>query len=271
MTATAIPVIIPHYGRPDQLDRCCAHLRRQSVPVEVFIRDNNRDNVYFTAAVNEGIRRFLNGGSDTLIVLNQDMYLDATAVAAMVRFMDAHPRCGIGAPLQLHPARPDYVIWGGSHEAFPVGRHVHGPLSDFTADAPIAWANGACLILRLEMVREIGLMDKNLVFIGSDSDYSFTARARGWEVWRIAGARGIHEHGASGVSANPVIEAIKLDDMRYFARKWLTGDLYRSLAPEGPTLSRAAVDDAVARMDAAARRLRERLPAGDGGTGTACR
>ncbi len=263
--ASPIPLIIPHYGRCDQLDRCRAHLRRQSMPVEIFVRDNNRDNVYFTAAVNEGIRRFLERGSDYLVVLNQDMYLEETAVAAMAGFMNTHPRCGIGAPLQLHPARPGYVIWGGSHEAFPAGRHLHGPLADFSADPPVSWANGACLILRLEMIREIGLMDKNLVFIGSDSDYSFTARARGWEVWRIAGARGIHEHGASGVSANPLIEAIKIEDMRYFARKWLTGELYRTLAPEGPALSRAAVDEAVARMDAAAGRLQGRLaPAQEG-------
>lgn len=38
--------------------------------------------------------------------------------------------------------------------------------------------------------------------LGSDSDYCFTDRSRGWKVLRIAGARGIHEYGASGVSEN---------------------------------------------------------------------
>lgn len=231
-----IPVVIPFYKHRHQIEKCLDHLRRQTLPVEVFVRDNTRDNIFFTAAVNEGIRRYLSSDARYLVVLNQDMYLEPAAVDVMVAFMNHNPRCGIGAPLQLHPAHQDYVIWGGSYEAYPAGRHAHGPLERFGDDAPIPWANGACMILRMEMVREIGLMDRNLVFIGSDSDYSFTARSRGWEVWRIAGARGVHEHGASGKSGDPGIEVRKLDDMRYFYRKWISGDLYRSLAWEGSTI-----------------------------------
>ncbi len=224
-----VPTIIPFFRRQDQLNRCLAALRTQSWPVEIFVRDNSADNIYFTAAVNEGLARFLDRPVDYLLVLNQDMYLEPDAVERMVAFMDAHPRCGIGAPLQLHPDSKDYVIWGGSFEAFPAGRHDHGPLTRFLEDAPVTWANGACMILRKQMVREIGLLDANLVFIASDSDYSFTARSRGWEVWRIAGARGVHEHGASGKTAVPAVEILKLKDMRYFYRKWISGGLYREL------------------------------------------
>ena len=54
-----IPVIIPFYKQKAQLDRCLRQLQQQTVGVEIFIRDNSHDNVYFTRAVNEGIRRFL--------------------------------------------------------------------------------------------------------------------------------------------------------------------------------------------------------------------
>ena len=49
-----IPVIIPFYKNKDQLDQCLFHLKKQTMPVEVFIRDNSKDNIYFTAAVNDG-------------------------------------------------------------------------------------------------------------------------------------------------------------------------------------------------------------------------
>ena len=45
------------------------------------------------------------------------------------------------------------------------------------------WANGACMMIRASLIREIGLLDRNLRFVCSDADYSFTARARGWTIF----------------------------------------------------------------------------------------
>ena len=231
------------------------------MPVKLFIRDNSEDNIYFTAAINEGLRHFLRGPAQYFILLNQDMYLEPTAVSEMVNFMNRNPACGIGAPLQIHPQKPDYVIWAGGFEAFPLGKHLHGPAHRFKSDAAVHWANGACMILRRQMVEEIGLLDKNLVFIGSDSDYSFTARSRGWEVWRIANSRGVHDHGASGKSGNPIIEMLKLKDTIYFCRKWLTGELYRKMAFEGRDLPSEKVTELMQQLEKAkemiARSVRE--------------
>jgi GT2 family glycosyltransferase len=247
-TAAAIPVIIPFYKNQHQLDRCIQHLNRQTVPVEVFVRDNSVDNINFTAAVNEGIKKYLGQDCKYMLILNQDMYLESNAVAEMVNFMDSHPDCGIGTPLQLDPQNPDDVVYAGGFDAFPVGQHLHGKVSGFTDDAQVFWGNGACMMLRKEMIQDIGLLDKNLVFIGSDSDYSFTARSRGWQVWRIARARGMHEHGAGGRTDNPERELLKLNDIYYFAKKWLTGEFYKEMAYEGPKLTPQAVSNLVSEI-----------------------
>ncbi len=228
-----IAAIIPGYKNEHQLEKCMNHLKSQTLKVETFVRDNNNSNIYFTAAVNEGISKYLNQPCKYIIILNQDMYLEPDAVEKMVTFMDLHPDCGIGAPLQLYSQNPDYVIFAGGCEAFPAGKHQHGQLSEFTEDIQIPWCNGACMILRKEMIQKIGLLDENLTFIGSDSDYCFTARARGWQVWRIAAARGIHERGASGLSPDVDTELLKIKDMIYFGKKWLTGELYKELSYEG--------------------------------------
>ncbi len=247
-----IPVVIPSYKEPEQLAKCVAHLEAQTVEVETFIRDNSTDNVYFTAAINEGIQRYLDEDCRYILMLNQDMYLEPNAVEEMVKFMDSHPQCGIGTPLQLHSENPDHVLYAGCLEAFPFGRHQQGPISDFSEDAPLFWGNGACMILRKQMIREIGLLDKNLVFIGSDSDYCFTARAKGWQVWRIANARGVHEHGASGAVADAGMDLLKINDMLYFGRKWLTGGLYRELSAEGENCTAEAVDTIMSQLAQAA-------------------
>lgn len=254
-----IPVIIPFYKNKDQLDKCLLHLKSQTMPVEIFIRDNSEDNIYFTAAINEGIRHFLKHSAEFMLLLNQDMYLEPNAVEEMVNFMNRNHRCGIGAPLQIHPQRNDYVIWAGCFDAFPLGKHLHGPVHQFKSDEPVYWANGACMILRKRMVQEIGLMDKNLVFIGSDSDYSFTARSRGWEIWRIASARGVHDHGASGNSGNPHVELLKIKDMLYFSKKWLTGELYKMMAYEGKMLSTETVNAFIRKLEHAGRATVEQI------------
>jgi tetratricopeptide (TPR) repeat protein/GT2 family glycosyltransferase len=244
-----IPAIIPYHRNTNQLEKCIAHLKNQTVQPEIFVRDNDNDNIYFTAAVNEGIRKYLDQPCKYILVLNQDMYLESSAVEKMAAFMDSHPECGIGAPLQLYDKNPNYVIFAGGYEAFPAGKHQHGQLSEFTKDAQIFWCSGACMMLRKTLIQEIGLLDENFIFIGSDSDYCFTARARGWQIWRIAGARGIHECGASGSSNNINTEILKIKDMLYFAKKWLTGRLYEEIAYEGKTLSPETVKSIVTDLE----------------------
>ena len=228
-----IPVIIPFFGSVDQLNKCKQHLEAQTVGVEIFIRDNNKDNVYFTAAINEGFSKYLDCDCEYIIILNQDMYLEPNAVEEMIKFMQTRTECGIAMPLQLSSKIPNRVICAGCTQAFPTGMHIHGTLEEFTEDKMIHWANGACWIVRKQMIRQIGLMDENFMLIGSDSDYCFTARSRGWQIWSIASARGVHEHGVTSNTNDPTIESIKLHDMYYFGMKWLNGDLYRDLADNG--------------------------------------
>ncbi len=53
-----ISAIIPYYKNKCQLDKCISHLEKQTVIVEIFVKDNNKDNAYFTTAINEGIKHF---------------------------------------------------------------------------------------------------------------------------------------------------------------------------------------------------------------------
>ena len=232
-----IPVIIPYYKNKENLDRCISYLQNQTVQVEIYVRDNNKDNVYFTAAVNEGIQNYLDKPCEYIVILNQDMYLDSLALENMRHFMDSNPLCGISVPLQLDYKNPNYVIFAGGEKAFPSGKHQNGPLLEFNRNEMILWGNGACMMLRKKMIREIGLFDKNYLFIGSDSDYCFTARSRGWQIWRIANATGLHQCGASGELSDINIELIKIKDMIYFGNKWLTSDLYKDLSYERQELN----------------------------------
>jgi GT2 family glycosyltransferase len=236
-----IPAIIPAYRAPELLARCIEHLAAQSRPTAPVVIDNSIENRLYTRAINLGLKQSLAGDAPYCLLLNQDMMLQPTAVAEMVRTVESDPRIGIVMPLHLDPDNPSHVTCGGTEGAFPLGLHYMGPLEAFAQDRELPWANGAAILLRKEMMQEIGLLDETMRFICSDVDYSFTARARGWKVWLSAKARGLHKPGASIADAASPLELVKCDDILAFAGKWLTGDLYRRLASEGRELTPQAV------------------------------
>jgi len=254
-----IPVIIPFYRETEKLSRCVEHVSSQTYPeIAIFVRDNTHDNVYFTAAVNEGLRKFCyNTSVQYVVILNQDAYLAPNAIYLLADFLDRNPQSAIAAPLQL--TSEGLVSWGGSLRAFPFGQHRKDPLESYDRPTETYWANGAALMLRTEVVRDVGLWDRNFRFICSDTDFSFSARARGWKVHVVPGARCEHSVTSSTRGANLEIELIKLMDMIYFARKWASGALYRELSFEGPTITELAVRQDIDNMQRIANELNRRI------------
>jgi GT2 family glycosyltransferase len=242
-----VPVIIPFYREYAKLAKCQEHLAAQSYSdIEVFVRDNTNDNILFTAAVNEGLRKFCyDAAIRYVLILNQDAYLAPNAIQLLVEFLDQHPDSGIACPLQV--TAEGKVDWGGSLQAFPYGAHRCDPLESYVTPSETYWANGAALLVRTEVVREVGLWDWNMRFICSDVDFSFSTRARGWKIHVVPEARCEHRLGGS-LGADPVLQPIMLRDALYFACKWVSGDLYRRLAYEGPKLTDASVRDVVGKM-----------------------
>ena len=244
-----IPIIIPYYQAEKELKKCLAALENQAYkPIEIFVRDNSTDNILFTAAINEGLKKFIcQNEIEYIFVLNQDAYVQEETINKLVKCMEDTPDCGIACPIQI--SENNAVYWGGSYDAFPFGKHRCDPLDSYKNDFETYWANGAAMLLRTEMIREIGLWDKNMKFIASDADYSFTARSRGWKVMVAYEARVYHSGGSASLAANHYINQVKIKDTIYFIKKWLTGDLYKSLSFEGKSLTRMTIQVAVENLE----------------------
>jgi GT2 family glycosyltransferase len=281
-----VPIVIPFFREHDKLKKCLAAIQAQThTACEPFVRDNTHDNILFTAAVNEGLEKYAyRPDVRYVMVLNQDAYLKQDCVRQLVEFMDAHPQCGIACPLQIAEGNPAmswagqgkplvvtparHVTWGGSLQAFPVGVHRNDDFASYVQPVETPWANGACMMIRTQTIREIGLMDRNMRFICSDADFSFAARARGWQVFLVPKALAEHSLGASGEkSANPELDRVKLKDALYFAEKWLDGGLFRNLSLEGPELTRIGVRGEIRKLREALSDLEQRMGAAQPASG----
>lgn len=241
-----IPVVIPYFRAPEALEKCLAAIREQdNVETEVFVRDNSEDNILFTKAINEGLRKFAHAGdSEYILVLNQDAFLRPHCLSYLLQTMQDYPKAGIVIPVAVTP--DNQVTSFAALQAYPWGRSRGGTLEDIPKEPyGTYWANGACMLLRVKMIHEIGLLDENMRFICSDADYSFTARSRGWDVMVTPNAYIEHTLNASGHISNPMIEEVKLADQLYFGQKWLSADVYRRLSLEGQSLNPSMIAEEI--------------------------
>jgi GT2 family glycosyltransferase len=237
-----LPIIIPFYQAPDELAKCRQHLAASSYSnLDTFIHDNSETNIYFTAAINEGLKKHaFRSDVDYVLILNQNAYVFPDAIANLVAFMDANPDAAIGAPLNLtHDG--SRVTWGGSEEVWPSGVHTTLPLDRYVQPVETSWASGSCMMIRTDAIRDVGIFDRTLRFICSDSDFSFSVRARGWKIFVVPSAKIFHEFGGSKKDTSRELNSIKAQDLIRFAEKWMNGDLFKRLAHKGDAMGRVQI------------------------------
>lgn len=238
-----IPCVVPYYKKPLKLRKCKKHLKAQTMPVRVHVENDSRKSSGYTATVNRGLRYWLNRASEWnyIVVNDQDMYLDSNAIEELYKFLEAHPKCGIAVCLQRIEDRPSFVL-GGGLDCYPSGNQMEIHISYYEEGGrPVWWGDTACMMVRKECMWDIGVMDENFRFICSDSDYTLTARSKGWEVW-TPNASGVHQRGQAHPKTyegqsneemlkNPIIQQMNRDRMM-FGKKWITGEYYKILMRE---------------------------------------
>lgn len=163
--------------------------------VRVF--ENDRP-LSFAANVNRGIALTAGG---LVLVANPDTVPAPGAVETLRRFMESRPRCGVAGPQLLDPGG----TWQASRRRFPtvLGTLVrrtplrglfpplqrqrgHYGLDDRPTDpAPADWMLGGFLLLRREMLDELGGFDPGFRMYGEDIDLCYRAARAGWERWYV--------------------------------------------------------------------------------------
>lgn len=231
-----IPIVIPYYKNRKRLRLCRKHLKKQTVNgLDVHVVNDSRKASGYTKAVNRGLRHYLAKphGWDYIVVLDQDMYLDPDAIEQFVKFMDTHPHCGVAVALQRLYDRPVFAQ-GGGHDCIPVGVVEEAHITFYTKDTPVFWGDIACCMIRKECLWDIGLLDENFNFVCSDSDFTLTARSKGWEVWVPHKVRGIHQRGdaAAEKKSSPHLMKQIGQDIALFRLKWEKSDYYNVLKYE---------------------------------------
>jgi N-acetylglucosaminyl-diphospho-decaprenol L-rhamnosyltransferase len=195
-------VVIVHDEGPE-LARCVASLEPQ-VDELVVIRnlvDNPRP-LGFAANANRGIART---SAPFIVVANPDTEAAPDAVGILREFAESHPRAGIFGPQLLNPdgthqpSRRRFPTVGGTIVRRTPLRKLMNPdyhYYDDRPDQPVQpdWMLGAFLLLRRQMLDDLGGFDEGYRLYGEDIDLAYRAEKAGWERWYVPAARVTHVH-----------------------------------------------------------------------------
>ena len=59
------------------------------------------------------------------------------------------------------------------------------------------WVSGACMMIRKEVFRDVGLLDEGFYTYFDDCDFCFNARKKGWPTWYVPTGTVLHLKGQS--------------------------------------------------------------------------
>ncbi|NTW00471.1 MAG: glycosyltransferase family 2 protein [Oscillochloris sp.] len=150
-----------------------------------------------------------------LLVLNPDTEVRPGAIEAMVTFLEAHPRVGMVSPRLLNPDGTSQAAafrfptpLMTALDLFPPGEVLPGRLygswwhgrypqergdTPFPIDHPL----GACMLIRPEVIAEVGGFDEGYFMYSEEIDWCWRIRAAGWAIWQQPAAHVVHVGGAS--------------------------------------------------------------------------
>jgi len=135
-----------------------------------------------------------------VLLLNPDTELTPTALADMVAFLDAHPEAGVVGPKLIRgdgsldlacrrsfptPLVSLYRLTGLSR-LFPRSRRFgryNLTYLDPDVVAEVDAVAGACMMVRGEILRTVGLLDEAFFMYGEDLDWALRIKQAGWKVY----------------------------------------------------------------------------------------
>jgi N-acetylglucosaminyl-diphospho-decaprenol L-rhamnosyltransferase len=162
----------------------------------------------FSAGNNLGIKAV---EAEAYLLLNSDTIVRPGAIESLLTTLNTHPEAGIVSPRLEWPDTTPQISCFRYHSPLSelIGAAATGPitklLKPFDVPIPVSdtpfepqWTSFACVLIRQEVIAEIGLMDEDYFMYFDDVDYCRRTRQVGWRILHWPKARVVHLRGGSG-------------------------------------------------------------------------
>jgi GT2 family glycosyltransferase len=227
-------------------DGSAAMVRAEFVQAQVIESPTNNG---YAAGNNLGLRAFGFGPGRTkapryALLLNPDTVVPANALADMLEYIDARPRCGVAGPKLVLPNGDldlacrrslafDAFVYRmlGLSRLFPrsprFGQYNLTYLSP-DVETEVGSVVGAFMLVRREAITQAGLLDEAFFMYGEDLDWAAAIHRAGWQVRYNPAVTVLHVKRAASRQSHRAQIAFH-EAMLYFFRKHYAARVPRPL------------------------------------------
>ena len=186
------------------IDRCLASLRASGHPADILVIDNGSDdgtvayirehfpevllresgaNLGFGKANNIGLRYALEQGYDAVYLMNQDAWIEPSALELLAAAAEREPEVGIFSPLQLDAKGAPDANFARRVRVLDLGASC----------VRVPYIMAAHWLVTRRCLETVGLFAPIFPFYGEDDNYCQRARYHGFSTAVIPSARAVHD------------------------------------------------------------------------------
>lgn len=237
-------IIIPMFGQKEYTQKCIEYVYKNAgCDFQIVVVDDGSvkpflpsDSIYnveiirieknsgFTHAVNSGILWAQKKDYDYVMLLNNDTEGEDGFVDELVRCMESDPKIGISGSVRRHTNRERECIELCGSDL--IRGYQYFADEDKLPKEPIEcnWIAFCSVMIRMSMIRELGLLDKRMRNHCSDTEYCFRAKVNYWKVMLVPKSIVLHHLSVTTTANNILVD----DDQRIMLEK-LAGLEYAKL------------------------------------------
>lgn len=142
----------------------------------------------YTGGNNEGANYFLNLKYDYIHIINNDtLVYDGNYLTNLVAFMKTHPQYGVIGPTKIRSADGTFQPTSTWVPSFKNRALFHLGYS-----LPLVIPIGVCLLIRHEVIREVGLFNETYFMYGEEQDFCDRVLSAGWKTGSVETESLIH-------------------------------------------------------------------------------
>lgn len=200
-------IIITNYNGEAYLEKCLASIYQQTfADLEIILVDNNssdgsirlvrqkfpqveiienKENYGFAGGNNIGFRH---SKGDFILILNNDTVLEKDTIENLVESFDKIDNLGV--------VQPKILLMGGENKLdecgafltstgflYHYGIYRNADLEKYNRKFPVYSVKGACMLIRREVIEEVGLFDDDFFCFFEETDFCHRVWLAGYECW----------------------------------------------------------------------------------------
>ena len=227
-----ISVVILNWNGSAMLQRFIPSVIRYSEEAEIIVADNGstdhsidilrekfpsvrilpfRENYGFAEGYNRAIQQI---ETPYVLLLNDDVEVTPHWLQPLLAFMNHHPEVAACQPKILSETQRELFEYAGAcggfidHLGYPYCRgrifnHVEKDRGQYDQVCPIFWATGAALLVRTDVFRKEGGLDKRFFAHMEEIDFCWRLRSRNYGIYCIPQSTVYHVGGGTLPKSHP--------------------------------------------------------------------